>query len=249
MPIHDWTRGFPGLFSDFHQEWAPAIKHVLNRGVLPVGYYALLEQIIGGPKPDLLTLQRTDAPPVPSNGPEPGQGVALATPRVRFIETARTEDLSGRRTRVSVRHRSDDHVVAVVEIVSPGNKSSRGALRQFVDKMIELLAEGIHLMLLDLHPPGPRDPQGIHPVIWSHLRETTFTLPPDKPFTLASYAAFETKTAYIEPVAVGDELPDMPLFLDDGMYVNVPLEATYRTAFAEVPSHYQALLEAPPDAE
>jgi len=37
-------------------------------------------------------------------------------------------------------------------------------------------------------------------------------------------------TAYIEPIAVGDPLLEMPLFLDPWSYVNVPLEPTYRAA-------------------
>ena len=36
---------------------------------------------------------------------------------------------------------------------------------------------------------------------------------PDKPLTLAAYQVGPVRTAYIEPVAVGDRFPDMPLFL------------------------------------
>ena len=46
-------------------------------------------------------------------------------------------------------------------------------------------------------------------------------------------------------VAVGDALPDMPLYLTPEFYVNVPLEATYRTAFDAVPRLYRDVLEAP----
>ena len=41
--------------------------------------------------------------------------------------------------------------------------------------------------------------------------------------------------AFIEPVAVGDTLIDMPLFLDPGRYVAVPLEETYRLALSPCP--------------
>jgi hypothetical protein len=46
-------------------------------------------------------------------------------------------------------------------------------------------------------------------------------------------------------VAVGDALLDMPLYLTPEFYVNVPLEATYRTAFDAVPRLYRDVLEAP----
>ena len=44
---------------------------------------------------------------------------------------------------------------------------------------------------------------------------------------------------YIEPLAVGDRLPDMPVFLEPGFYVNVPLERTYMAAWAWIPRHLQ----------
>ena len=53
-------------------------------------------------------------------------------------------------------------MIAMCEIVSPGNKNSRHGLRSFVEKAAYVLRAGIHLVILDLFPPGPRDPQGIH---------------------------------------------------------------------------------------
>ena len=53
--------------------------------------------------------------------------------------------------------------------------------------------------------------------------------------TLVAYSAAEIKQAFIEPVAVGGVLPEMPLFLKPGGYVLVPLEETYQAAFEGVP--------------
>jgi hypothetical protein len=64
-----------------------------------------------------------------------------------------------------IRRTSGDRIVALVEIVSPGNKASRQALRRFVEKAAAALWRGYHLLVLDLHPPGPRDPEGIHGAI------------------------------------------------------------------------------------
>jgi hypothetical protein len=41
--------------------------------------------------------------------------------------------------------------------------------------------------------------------------------------------------AYVEPVAVGDALPDMPLFLTPDRYVPCPLEAAYQATWAVFP--------------
>ena len=58
MPIHDWSRVEPGIFHDFHQAWTVEIRNALNGGGLPAGYFALAEQVLGGPIPDVVTLQR-----------------------------------------------------------------------------------------------------------------------------------------------------------------------------------------------
>ncbi len=50
--------------------------------------------------------------------------------------------------------------------------------------------------------------------------------------------------AYIETVGVGDALPDMALFLEPGGCVQVPLEATYQTAFTDLPKRWRDVLEA-----
>jgi hypothetical protein len=45
--------------------------------------------------------------------------------------------------------------------------------------------------------------------IWDEFTDQQFELPPDKPLTLAAYQVEPIKTAYVEAVAVGDQLPDM----------------------------------------
>jgi hypothetical protein len=144
---------------------------------------------------------------------------------------------------VVIRHVSRHRIVALVEILSPGNKASRHALRAVLDKARAALSQGIHLLLADLFPPGPRDPQGMHGALWQQFGDDDYRQPPDKPLTLAAYAAGPIPTAYVEPVAVGDTLPDMPLFLTPEEYVNVPLEATYQSAYARVPRFYRNVLE------
>ncbi len=247
MPIHDWTRVEAGIFHDFHHEWISTIKRALNAGLLPPEYYALAEQITGGLGPDVLTLESVRTEPGRAGVDEAttadagGHGVALATapPKVRFTATAETERYARKRSRIAVRHSSGDQVVAMLEIVPPGNKGSRHALRSFVEKAVELLDAGIHLLVVDLFPPGPRDPQGIHGAIWSQIIEDGFRLPPDQPLTLVAYSSGEVKQAFIEPTSVGGTLPDMPLFLEPDFYVPVPLEQTYRAAFDAVPKRWQ----------
>ena len=100
-------------------------------------------------------------------------------------------------------------------------------VRDFVEKTVQFLREGIHVLLVDLFPPTPRDPQGLHKVIWDEIGDEPFEFPPGKDRTLVSYETADDRIAYIEPVAVGDRLRDMPLFLSRGSHVPVPLESTY----------------------
>jgi hypothetical protein len=243
MPIHDWTRVEAGTFHDFHQGWTIALRNALNSGGLPAGYFAMADQVLSGPIPDVITLQRRPKP----QGPTASGGVAVAEtpPRTWFVTRAAEEDVYARRAnRIVIRHHLGE-VVAVIEIVSPGNKNNRHALRSFVEKARELLENGIHLLIVDLFPPSERDPQGIHKAIWDAVREEPFELPADKPLTVAAYSAGVPKTAYVQPVAVGDVLPDMPLFLAPDWYVPTPLETTYQATWAVCPEPIRELLGPP----
>lgn len=246
MPVHDWNRVGAGIFHDFHHAWIEEIKRALNSGLLPPDFYALAEQVAGGLGPDVLTLQ-ADGPngSRPRVPPQGAVAVAVCPPKARFTASTETDRYAEKAKRVVIRHSSGDHVVAMAEVVSPVNKGSRHGIRSFVEKAAEVLRAGVHLLIVDLFPPGPRDPQGVHKAIWDEIAETDFAQPPDKPLTLAAYAAGPAKTYYVEPVAVGDALPDMPLFLDPDYYVRIPLEATSRSAFAAVPGRWQRVLDAP----
>jgi hypothetical protein len=244
MPIHDWTRVDAGTFHYFHQSWTIALCDALNNGGLPPDYFAMAEQVVSGPIPDVLTLRLSDPEPDSASAPG-GLAVATAPPRTRYVTRVGDDPYSRKANRVTVRHRRG-RVIAVLEIVSPGKKGSRDALRAFVAKMTDLLRQGVHLLVVDLFPPGRRDPQGIHKAIWDELQEEPFELPSDKRLTLAAYSAGVEKVAYVEPVAVGDALAEMPLFLGPEGYVPAPLEATYRATWGRFPAALKGLL-APPE--
>jgi Protein of unknown function (DUF4058) len=243
MPIHDWTGVDSGLFHAFHQDWIGVLARSLNAGVLPRDYFALREQSIRDPIPDVLTLKLSEGPEQ-SNGPSAGLAVSTAPPRVRIIRRA-DETIYVRKTdRIAVRH-WPGQVVAVVEIVSPGNKASANELLTFVEKTANLLAQRVHLLVIDLFPPSKRDPQGIHKAIWDQFVDEDFELPIDKRLTLSAYDAGPPLVAYVEPVAVGQALPDMPIFLKPDVYVPAPLEESYRITWDEFfPAPMKRLLEA-----
>jgi hypothetical protein len=236
MPMHDWTRVDAGIYHAFHHEWISEISRTLNRGLLPKDMYALPEQQAAGFGPDVLTLQDT-------SGDMAGGGTVSLTqskPKTTHYAQSSAEFHRRQKSSVVVRHVSGDRIVAMIEILSPGNKNN--AFRAFVDKACELLEHHIQLLLIDPFPPGRRDPNGIHAAIRSMVEDDAFQLPPERPLTLVAYECSLITKAYIETIAVGEPLPDMPLFLAPESHILAPLEATYRAAWDTMPARWQRVI-------
>ncbi len=252
MPIHDWTRVDAGIFHHFHHGWIEEIARVLNDGILPEDCYALAEQHATKFGPDVLTLQAIPRSgndpryaPAPGNGPESRSagGVLVAPPRAHLAGETDLDFYRRKQKVVAIRHVSDDRLVAVVEIVSPGNKASHGPFRDFVEKASSLIGLGIHLLIIDLFPPTRCDPNGIHGAIWEDRTCQDYSVPAGRSLTLAAYESGLGIRAFVEHFAVGDSLMDMPLFLEPGGHVPVPLEATYMSAWQRVPRRWRTVIE------
>lgn len=239
MSIHDWTRVEAGDFHHFHQCWVVAIGNALNAGLLPPGYIAMAEQVVGRPIPDVVTLHIGE----PKAGADGGIAVATSPPTARLVTKLERIDYAKRADRVVIRH-GRGKVVAIIEIVSPGNKDGRAAFRSFIEKAADIIYQGINLLVVDLFPPTPRDPQGIHKAIWDEFTNEPFEAPAGKPLTIASYLGGDSPAAYVESVGVGDKLPSAPIFLSDTRYILAPLEKTYQEAWAGFPALLKELVEA-----
>ncbi len=243
MPVHDWSRVDANVFHHFHQAWTLTICNTLNAGLLPPGYSALVEQRAGGLAPDVLTLEKRLQPKPKAKS---AGGVLTATPPQTSLVRHAKAIQTARGNRIVIRHRLGE-IVCVLELVSPGNKSSKTALRSFVEKAIEFLRQGIHLLIIDILRPTSRDPLGMYKAIWDEIDDEPYELPAGKPLTLAAYVAGDLLTgseitAYVEAVGVGERLPDMPAYLERTGYVPVPLEASYQAAWATCPEDLQELV-------
>jgi hypothetical protein len=250
MPMHDWTRVLPGIFHHFHHDWITAIAGSLNDSLLPGDYYALAEQVAEGPIPDVLTLERVDEDSGPvSSGAASGEtgGLALAEcpPRVQYTLEGEQKIYANKVNRVTVYHASGDRVVAYIEIVSPGNKQSEREVQRFLEKLADAIERGCHLLIVDPHPPTPRDPHGLHYRFWSDhfVQDDSPGVTAETPLSLAAYRSSIVPSAYFQPIAVGAVLPDMPLFITQDRYINVPLEATYMAAWKGVPRRWKTVIE------
>lgn len=244
MPLHDWTIVSPNTFHAFHVAWVASLQQVLNRGVLPRGYYALAEQTSPPIGPDVLTLHKPDHG---QNGgrfdSDGGTAVMKRKPRVRY--TASGSDRHARpQRRISIRHNSDHRLIAIIEVVSPGNKAGERAIRIFIEKLLGAIRQGLHALLIDPFPFTKRDSGGIHVPIWKKLVGSSIHSLSRNERCLASIEVGEEYTAYVQPAVVGNKLPNMPLFLEPGHFVEVPLEQSYRLAWDGLPEEIQVELSA-----
>jgi hypothetical protein len=237
------------MFHSFHLGFLTRLSATLNGGVLPPDYYALTGEITDPVGPHVVTRHPAGAPlPETSPGdPDPPVGARAAEqvpPRVRLTQTLPFHlfRLRPRTRHVVIRQTSDHCIVAVVEVVVPGNKSSRDAARSFAERLTIILEHQIHLLLIDLLPPGRRDPHGPHGLVTAAFGAEPPALPAGQPLTLASYEAATPPTAYVEFVGLGEPLPEMPLFLQPGWYVNVPVERPYQQAWQGLPQHVRDVL-------
>ena len=246
MPVHDWTRVEAGIFHGFHLAWLGEISKSLNGGLLPEGFYSLPEQHAGRTIADVLTLHASPATlePLPPFSTTGGTAVAEAPPRVAAPRIGR-DGVAGPSAQLAIRHVSGHRLVALLEIVSPANKDRQQSVDDFAAKAVDALDAGIHLVVVDLFPPGPYDPQGMHGAVRRRLGqpEDPYDLPAAEPLTLASYVAGARVDIYVEPLAVGAVLPEMPLFLTQQRYVGLPLESTYQAAYQGMPSFWRGVLE------
>ncbi len=151
----------------------------------------------------------------------------------------------GRRRTLAIRHVSGHTLVALLEVISPSNKDRADSVNEFVTKLVTALECGIHVLFVDLFPPGRCDAHRLHNEILQRLekRRSAYKVPKREPLTLASYSAGPVIRMFIEHVAVGAALPQMPLFFLPDRYVDVPLEATYDQAFHGMPAYWREVLD------
>src|SRR5262245_21600472 len=114
---------------------------------------------------------------------------------------------TARRT-LSIRQLGDHRLVAMLEVIAPANKARASDVQEFLDKAESALGCGVHLLLVDLLPPGPHDPRGLPVALWERFSGSA-ELPPGEAVTLASFIAAKQPQVHLEHVAVGAPLKPM----------------------------------------
>jgi len=225
----------------------------MNLGLLPSEYYALAEQHMGGYIADVLVLRAplqfvpnaatNESGNVPTPNPSSPDSRAKAIEHVAVMDPPKTAvhesveiNVANLRRSIAIRHISTHRIVALIEIVSPANKDREESVEAIVQKTVQALAHGIHVLMIDILPTGKFDPQGLHECV----RQTAAPYLPDRKAeatrtTLASYQSQPRRfEAFVEHPRLGEPLPSMAVFLDGGQFVYVPLEETYMKAWAGI---------------
>jgi len=91
----------------------------------------------------------------PDGTPQDTGGTALLTRlSTKVVQSVEKESLFPKR-RIAVRRDEDNAIVAVIELISSGNKHSQKSIQSFLEKSRKLIDDWIHLLVVDPYPPSP----------------------------------------------------------------------------------------------
>jgi hypothetical protein len=221
----------------FHGAWAAAMARLLNQGVLPPGYYAVPLVDRDGPvEIDVAALREQGAPgttdvaaaPQAWAPPEPGLAVAIELPAFDGVEVHVFAD------------DGDPRLAAAVELLSPRNKDRPQARQAFAVKCVGYLQQGSGVVTVDTVTTRRAD---LSAAILSLLgAETDATTAAG--LSAVSYRAVgqeeETQQLLLwpAPLALGQPLPTLPLWIAADFSVPLDLEASYQATCTDLRVRY-----------
>lgn len=216
-------------WESFHSYWAGAIGRGLNE-VLPKRFFAAVQTHHGSRiEADVLEL---DSGPGPESNGQAG-GVALQTyapPQVTTVLAAVFPD----EIEIPIFDEVEgDKLVAAVELISPSNKHDPASRRSFAAKCAAYQANGVGLIIVDvLHDMR----FNLHDELIDLMNHSNKSrMPPETFMYVAAYRPVRRDDSnqidcWTHALAIGDELPTLPLALRGWGCVPVDLEATYMDA-------------------
>lgn len=214
-----------------HATWTVCLAEALNKRWLPAGYYANVQTHAQAVEIDVATYEQEQASATGSSGstalataPAWSPPVATLSLPAIFPESFEVRVMS---------EESSAPLVAAIEMISPGNKDRPAARRQFAIKCAAYLNQGVSLIIVDVVTTRKAN---LH-------REIMRVMEADESYYLRDLAA-QYAVAY-RPVlreskeeidlwsaslAVGAELPVLPMRLTGDLFVPVDFEDTYMDA-------------------
>jgi hypothetical protein len=231
MPLRDHFRSPVNdthSWDEVHGQWPGEIVRDLTT-ILPAGFRAAPRVHLGSPfEVDVSTYDLDSRDP---DVPAVGGAATQTTLAPTFTVEADLSDQDEYEVRIYDAERGRQ-LVAAIEIVSPSNKDRTRARELFVGKVGAMLQQGVCVSLIDLVTVrranlyadlltvfGGVDPQ-LAPTP-PHLYAVTLRTrkPPRGPSFL---------DAWFYPMAVGQVLPVLPVWLTPDLRVDLPLETSYQ---------------------
>ncbi len=235
MPLRDHFR--PPLdnersWDEVHGQWPAMIVLAVGRK-LPRGFIAVPRLHLGSSVEIDIAGLRKDSAGLPTwGGGGNGGGVATAVwapprPTLSVVSDVADEDEYEVRVYDASRHR---RLVAAVEIVSPANKDRPESRRVFVAKCVALLRQRVSVTIVDLVTTRQFNLYGD---LVELIGQTDPSLAPKAPSLYAAACRWVPQEdgwhfqSWHYPLALGQPLPTMPLWLTDDLAVPLELESTY----------------------
>jgi len=233
MPLRDhFHMPLRGLctWESFHSGWAYEIMRQLNRS-MPAGYVARPNVKLGvDVQADVAALEKPEHEPLEDGGVATAVW-APATPTLAVAVDFHRLDVF----EVQVHREGGLELVAAVELVSPRNKDRPSARRSFAAKCAAYLQAGVSLLIVDVVTER-RDN------LYTELLEQMLltpesnghgdlyavacrTVPPRQPGVLETW---------VTHLAVGAELPTLPLWLEMDLAIPLDLAVSYGATFVEL---------------
>lgn len=234
MPLldhfHPPLRG-PRRWEGFHHAWASQIAEWLNDEVLPPDYFAEPE-ISLGPESEIDVATLELAGPIAADNagvatavwapPQPSVSVPVSFAHLDSCGVRVFQNLGGAELR------------AAIELVSPSNKDRPTHRRTFTAKCAGYLKHGVAVVLIDVVTERTAN---LHAELFEALdapnpqaawrAATDLYAAAYRPVTVKDQPRIE---AWLESLALGSDLPTLPLWLGFDLCVPLRLEESYVAA-------------------
>lgn len=220
----------------FHSQWASSLAAQLNAGQLPPRHFAEPHVTYGRVEVDVATSQLSGNGAASGAAPAASSGVATLAawawaPPAPSLEMAAV--FTAEFTVLVISTEAGSTLVGAIELVSPSSKSRPSARRAFAIKCLNYINSGIGLIVVDIVTERLAN---LHDEMAELIVGDAPRFPGAPSIYAAAYRPFRrgdenSVSIWPVPLAVGEALPALPLWLRDVEGpVRVDLEAAYTEA-------------------
>ena len=229
MPLRDHFHG--PLYSNrhwesFHSAWATCLSSYINAR-LPKGYFAE-PNVKFGIEFDTASFEEREHL---DSSPTATAVWAPPAPAVRVPMAVLTDIIQ-----VDIYEMSGGYTLAgAIELVSPANKDRPASRDAFVSKCAAYIQQGIGVVIVDVVTGRTAN---LHNALMARLNNTEVGRIASDLYAVGYHPVSENEETLVdvwpEPLAVGQPLPTLPMWLRGGLVFPLELEATYERTSVEL---------------